>query len=224
MRQLTQREFRWLVLIGGFLWIVAMLGQWLAEPFASEDVRTILQWNSYEALAPLRLLHAIFWYSNIAFVAGLIGFALFKAWGRSLLLFSFALGSLATFISGVLVFPPIVTGLLVVAGDLVLVLLTLSYFPPHSDYFEYRKKRPTERGQSIEFEPFNADESEQSWVTLTRCRTLTEADGLATRLRGANIPVFIPDEISVQTLITTPSVRVQVPPSQYHTAREILAA
>lgn len=142
MRQLTQREFRWLVLIGAFLWVVAAIPEWLGDPFLSEDVRTLLAWNYHEALAPMRFLNAAYWYSQIAFVAGLIGFALFKAWGRGLLLFSYSLWTLSTFVSGVLVFPPVTSGFLAVAGDIVLILLTLSYFPPHSDYFADIKPRP----------------------------------------------------------------------------------
>jgi hypothetical protein len=224
MRQLTQREFRWLVLIGGFFWTLGAMAQWLGEPFASDEVRTLLQWNYYEAIAPTRLLNAIFWYANIAFVAGVIGFALFKAWGRALLLFSYAIWAFTTFISGVLVFPPVTSGFLALTGDLVLILLTLSYFPPHNDYFAYRKNGSMESGRSIEFEPLTPGDGDQSWVTVVRCLNLMEADAIAMRLRAANIPVFIPDEISVQTLITTPSVRVQVPPSQLQAAREFLEA
>jgi hypothetical protein len=72
------------------------------------------------------------------------------------------------------------------------------------------------------FEPLNPKTENQLWVTLMRCTNLVEADAIAMRLRAADIPVFIPDEIGSQILVTGPSVRVQVSPSQYQAARDFL--
>ncbi len=65
-----------------------------------------------------------------------------------------------------------------------------------------------------------------AWVTLTTCRTLADADLLATQLRAAQIPVLIPDE-SLMTNIgwnvnTYGYVRVQVQSQDYDAAREFL--
>ncbi|MGZ4963182.1 MAG: hypothetical protein ACXWKG_13065 [Limisphaerales bacterium] len=65
-----------------------------------------------------------------------------------------------------------------------------------------------------------------AWVTLTTCRTLADADLLATQLRAAQIPVLIPDE-SLMTSIgwnvnTYGYVRVQVQSQDYDAAREFL--
>ena len=72
------------------------------------------------------------------------------------------------------------------------------------------------------FEPLKPEAENQLWVTLMRCTNLVEADAIAMRLRAADIPVFIPDEMGSQILVTGPSVRVQVSPSQYQAAREFL--
>jgi hypothetical protein len=78
----------------------------------------------------------------------------------------------------------------------------------------------------IAFDPLKPEEAGHPWVTLTRCFNLVEADLLATRLRGAGISVFIPDEFLMQSISwavnTYGFVRVQVPPSQHQAAREIL--
>jgi hypothetical protein len=81
-------------------------------------------------------------------------------------------------------------------------------------------------GDKIDFEPFKPEDSDKAWVTLMRCPTLPEADAVAMRLRAENIPVFLPDEYMMQALSINVSaygfVRVQVPPSEYQNAREIL--
>ena len=78
----------------------------------------------------------------------------------------------------------------------------------------------------IEFEPLKPEEAGHTWVTLTRCRNLVEADLLAMRLRAAEIPVFVPDEFLMQSISwnvnTYGFVRLQVPPSHHQTARELL--
>jgi hypothetical protein len=80
----------------------------------------------------------------------------------------------------------------------------------------------------MKFEPIRDEEKEHTWVTLVRAGTLVEADEIATRLQAMDIPVFIPDEFSTQTFSINanggPAVRVQVPPSKYELARDILSA
>jgi hypothetical protein len=65
-----------------------------------------------------------------------------------------------------------------------------------------------------------------AWVTLTTCRTLADADLLATALRAEQIPVLIPDESLMQNIgwnvNTYGYVRVQVQSKDYDTARELL--
>jgi hypothetical protein len=82
-------------------------------------------------------------------------------------------------------------------------------------------------GQSIlDFEALKPDEINNTWVTLMRCRTLVEADLIATRLQAAEIPVFIPDEFLMQAISwavnTYGFVRLRVPPSKYQAARAAL--
>ncbi len=61
-----------------------------------------------------------------------------------------------------------------------------------------------------------------------RCRNLIEADLIAMELRGADIPVFIPDEYLMQAIAWNVStygwVRVQVRPTDYEEAQEVLGA
>ena len=65
-----------------------------------------------------------------------------------------------------------------------------------------------------------------AWVTLTTCRTLAEADLLATQLRAAQFPVLIPDEslmLNIGWNVNTYGyVRVQVHSEDFETAREFL--
>jgi hypothetical protein len=65
-----------------------------------------------------------------------------------------------------------------------------------------------------------------AWVTLTTCRTLADADLIATQLRAAQIPVLIPDEslmLNIGWNVNTYGyVRVQVHSQDYETAREFL--
>ena len=80
----------------------------------------------------------------------------------------------------------------------------------------------------MKFEPVPDGENDRAWVTLLRAGSLIDADAIATRLRAFNIEVFLPDEFASRTFplntTTGPQVRVQVPPSQYDQAREILDA
>jgi hypothetical protein len=79
----------------------------------------------------------------------------------------------------------------------------------------------------MDFTPLNKDELDHTWVTLLRCHKLVEADLIATRLRAAEIAVFIPDEYLMQAisfnLNTYGFIRLQVSPSQYEAARAVLA-
>ncbi|MDB6057058.1 MAG: hypothetical protein JWO95_902 [Verrucomicrobiales bacterium] len=65
-----------------------------------------------------------------------------------------------------------------------------------------------------------------AWVTLTNCRTLAEADLLATQLRAAQIAVLIPDESLMANIDSAANtfgyVRVQVHSEDYESAREFL--
>ena len=60
-----------------------------------------------------------------------------------------------------------------------------------------------------------------------RCRNVVEADMVAMTLRAAGIPVFIPDEFAMQAFtglyaLALGHVRVQVPPSKYEEAKQVL--
>ena len=76
------------------------------------------------------------------------------------------------------------------------------------------------------FEPLDEKNLDKDWVTLVRCENLPAADAVAMLLRAEKIPVFIPDEYTMQALSINVNaygfVRVQVPPSEYQNAREIL--
>jgi len=91
------------------------------------------------------------------------------------------------------------------------------------------KNSATSEGEArLEFEPLDPKNLDKAWVTLIRCQTLPAADAIAMELRAANIPVFLPDEYAMQALSININaygwVRVQVPPSEYQNAREILEA
>lgn len=78
---------------------------------------------------------------------------------------------------------------------------------------------------ALNFILLDESEREHDWVTLLRCNALIEADLIAMKLRGADIPVFLPDEFSTQTfgcVNTAGGVRVQVTPADYHRAKEFL--
>jgi hypothetical protein len=82
---------------------------------------------------------------------------------------------------------------------------------------------PDESPTTIEFETLKKEDVNYSWVTLLRCQQLLEADIIAGRLRAAGILVFIPDEFLMQTISNTYGfIRLQVSPSQYEAARELL--
>ncbi len=69
---------------------------------------------------------------------------------------------------------------------------------------------------------------EKQWTTLVKCRTLTEADLVVSRLDAAGITTFLPDEFVMQAiswnLNTYGYVRVQVSPKDYEQAKELLSA
>jgi hypothetical protein len=78
-----------------------------------------------------------------------------------------------------------------------------------------------------DFDPLKSEELGYEWVNLMRCRNVVEADMVAMTLRAAGIPVFIPDEYTMQAFaglnaIGLGFVRVQVPPSKYDEARQVL--
>lgn len=83
-----------------------------------------------------------------------------------------------------------------------------------------------ENAVALEFEPLDPKNMDKTWVTLIRCQTLPAADAIAMELRAANIPVFLPDEYAMQALSINVNaygwVRLQVPPSEYQNARELL--
>ncbi len=64
-------------------------------------------------------------------------------------------------------------------------------------------------------------------VTLVRCGSLISADLIASRLRAEGIETFIPDQSLVQTmgynLNAVGYVRVQVSPTDYDRARDIIS-
>ena len=80
----------------------------------------------------------------------------------------------------------------------------------------------------MDFEPLKIEYKNDPWATLVRCYTLVEADLIAAQLRAAGIPVFLPDEFLMQAISfnvnTYGCVRVQVPPSKYEEARQVLLA
>jgi hypothetical protein len=83
------------------------------------------------------------------------------------------------------------------------------------------------RFNDSDFDPLKSEELGYEWVNLMRCRSVVEADMVAMTLRAAGIPVFIPDEFVMQALtgFQAPAfghVRVQVPPSKYEEARQVL--
>src|SRR4051812_44686542 len=82
--------------------------------------------------------------------------------------------------------------------------------------------------RELEFVPLNPNEAESDFVTLLRCRTLLEADLIVSRLESTGIQAFIPDQFLMQTISwnvnTYGFVRVQVPPSVYSAAKELLSA
>jgi hypothetical protein len=71
-----------------------------------------------------------------------------------------------------------------------------------------------------------AADNPTAWVTLTTCRTLADADLLASGLRAAQIPVLLPDEslmLNIGWNVNTYGyVRVQVQSKDYEAALELL--
>ena len=80
----------------------------------------------------------------------------------------------------------------------------------------------------LEFVPLDSAQRENDFVTLLRCRTLLEADLIVSRIEGAGIHAFIPDEFLMQSVSwnvnTYGFVRVQVSPKDYQAAKEFLLA
>lgn len=82
-------------------------------------------------------------------------------------------------------------------------------------------------GPRYEFTSLSPVDHQNDWATLLNCETLVEADLVASRLRAAGIPTFIPDQCLMQeigwNLNTFGYVRVQVPPKHYEAAKNLLA-
>ena len=93
-------------------------------------------------------------------------------------------------------------------------------------------ERPTEapppepKRPGHEVVPLSAADKEKDLVTLSSCRTLVEADMIATRLQAAGIETFLPDESLMQVigwnLNTYGYVRVQIAPKDYDAAKDLL--
>ena len=80
----------------------------------------------------------------------------------------------------------------------------------------------------LEFVLLDPAQRKNDFVTLLRCRTLLEADFIVSRLEGAGIHAFIPDEFLMQSISwnvnTYGFVRVQVSANDYQAAKEFLLA
>jgi len=80
----------------------------------------------------------------------------------------------------------------------------------------------------FDFAPLAAEDLGRNLVTLVRCRTLWEADLIVSQLEAVGIISFIPDQFLMQAVCWNLNaygyVRVQVSPSDYDAAREILSA
>ena len=79
----------------------------------------------------------------------------------------------------------------------------------------------------IGFLPLTEEDRQKDWVTVMTCRTLAEADLVASRLRAAGIDVFIPDESMIQligwwNLNPFGFVRIQISPRDYEAARDLI--
>ena len=85
---------------------------------------------------------------------------------------------------------------------------------------------PQPKRPDYQFAPLSAAEQQLDFVTVASCRTLAEADMVASRLRAAGIEAFLPDESLMQTVgwnvNTYGYVRVQIAPRDYDAARELL--
>ena len=71
-------------------------------------------------------------------------------------------------------------------------------------------------------------ETDESWVTLTKCETLAEADAIRTQLEASGIQALLPDEALMQTIAWNVNaygfVRVQVASRDYESAKEVLSS
>ena len=77
-------------------------------------------------------------------------------------------------------------------------------------------------------DPLPESERTKDLVTLVSCRSMMEAEAVLCELRSIGIDAFIPDQAVMQVLSfpfgVGGYVRVQVPPSDYETARELLTS
>ncbi len=82
-------------------------------------------------------------------------------------------------------------------------------------------------GVDYVFPPLSPEQRLLDWVTLVNCRTLVEADLIASRLRAAGMESFIPDESLMQSIAfklnTFGYVRLQVTPEDYDAAKLLLS-
>jgi hypothetical protein len=78
-----------------------------------------------------------------------------------------------------------------------------------------------------DFVPLSEADHGNALETLVKCRTLLEADMVASQLRAGGIEVFLPDEYLMQAVgwnvNTYGYVRVQVSPKDYVSAKNLLA-
>ncbi len=92
--------------------------------------------------------------------------------------------------------------------------------------------QPTESGDlaskaeaelSMPFVPRQLTEADkqQAFVVLKTCRTLAEADWLASQLESAGLQPFIPDRALME--VFTCNVRIEIPTAQYDAAAQFLA-
>lgn len=94
--------------------------------------------------------------------------------------------------------------------------------PPETQH----ESDPEPKKVEYEFVALSAADKQKDLVTLVKCRTLADADLVASVLRGEGIESFLPDEYLMQAigwnLNTFGFVRVQVSPIDYDAARELL--
>jgi hypothetical protein len=87
--------------------------------------------------------------------------------------------------------------------------------PPNTEHPDY------------EFAPLSPADRQKDLVTLVTCGTLVAADMVVARLQAAGIMAFIPDECLMQSMAfglgAFGYVRIQVAPTDYDAAKDLLA-
>lgn len=135
MKHPSKEQIRVLAFAGILLTATGSLFDVFQFPSPTPEESAALEWNYWNALIPYTAQITIWALVGSSTLVGVIGFILFQAWSRWLLLGSMALLALTSPFMGLYVARGLGEGLTTIGGLLFMFPFVLSFFPPCSDYY-----------------------------------------------------------------------------------------